>query len=353
MKFLKTLFTTLALGFFLIPTVQSATLTVCASGCDHTSIKDAIAAASAGDVISIKSGTYTEAAIIVDKDLTFQGQGQVNTIVQAHASPEMAEDQVFIVNLGLTVIFRDLTIRHGHPQFSGLYLSNRGGGVFISSSADTDVSFTRVTITKNHALPFGSGGGVAISGSLGTVKFTDCEISENESRTSGGGISNTGTGHFEMTRCSISGNSSGNGGGIYSWASTNFVLNDCGISENTSTSSGAGIYLREAGPVTSFTDCIFHHNIADGNAGGLHVSFTGPMDFVDCMFTENEGSQGGGIYFQGHAGTIGDVSMTGSTLSDNKATSDGGGIYFTSKNDLNMTDCTVSDNHAKDRKSVV
>lgn len=46
---------------------QAATITVCANGCDHTSIQAAINAATAGNTINVAAGTYAE-VITVDKE---------------------------------------------------------------------------------------------------------------------------------------------------------------------------------------------------------------------------------------------------------------------------------------------
>ena len=75
----------------------ATTWTVCASGCDYTSIKAAIAAPMTleGDTLAITAGTYTEPGILVDKSLTLQGEDAATTIVQAAASRSAATDRVF------------------------------------------------------------------------------------------------------------------------------------------------------------------------------------------------------------------------------------------------------------------
>ncbi len=79
--------------------LSAATITVCATGCDFTTIAAAVADPGTmdGDVIDIQDAVHTEAGIVVRKSLTFQGQGQTATIVQAHASPSTALDQIFII----------------------------------------------------------------------------------------------------------------------------------------------------------------------------------------------------------------------------------------------------------------
>jgi hypothetical protein len=59
----------------------AAVRTVCASGCKYTTIAAAIAAAKAGDTISILDAVHAESNITVDRNLIIQGKGAVNTAV--------------------------------------------------------------------------------------------------------------------------------------------------------------------------------------------------------------------------------------------------------------------------------
>src|SRR5262249_46997857 len=103
----------------------ATTWTVCASGCDYTSIQAAIAAPTTvdGDTLALAAGTYTEAGISLDKSLTLQGEGASTTIVQAAASMGPASDGVFIIAAGVTATLQDLTIRYGH------LIGGSGGGI--------------------------------------------------------------------------------------------------------------------------------------------------------------------------------------------------------------------------------
>lgn len=72
-----------------IPSVLAAatTVTVCASGCDQTTIADAVTAASAGDTVLVKAGTYTvTTTIVVDKTLAISGESgaQITTSGGSH-----------------------------------------------------------------------------------------------------------------------------------------------------------------------------------------------------------------------------------------------------------------------------
>ena len=55
---------------------EAATQDVCPSGCTYNTIQAAITAATAGDTITIGTGTYTvTTSMAVSKTLTFQGDG--------------------------------------------------------------------------------------------------------------------------------------------------------------------------------------------------------------------------------------------------------------------------------------
>ena len=70
----RTLLATVALAFSSV-TASADTITVCASGCDYTSINAAIDAASDGDVIQLAAETYFEGQVIdtLGKAITLRG----------------------------------------------------------------------------------------------------------------------------------------------------------------------------------------------------------------------------------------------------------------------------------------
>ena len=85
----------------------------------YPNIASAVAAAVDGDIIQIAGGmTVTESGILVNKNLTFRGGGQNSTIVQGHASPNMAPTRIFQITTGKTVRFEKMTIRHGYARTS-------------------------------------------------------------------------------------------------------------------------------------------------------------------------------------------------------------------------------------------
>ena len=76
--------TLLAFSIVAIPTFgEAAKISVCASGCDVSSIQDAVDIAKDGDVIIVRAGTYSE-NVLVDESVTIKGvDGADNTTVES------------------------------------------------------------------------------------------------------------------------------------------------------------------------------------------------------------------------------------------------------------------------------
>ena len=278
--------------------LSAATLTVCASGCDHTTIQAAINAASPGDVIDIQDAVHTEDGIVVNKNLTIQGQGQSTTIVQAAATRAAADDRVFWVNSGLTVLFQDFTIQHGNVfNVLGGGFTKAGGGVYINNySVAADISFERMRITNNLAI---EGGGVFIVGYGAKVHFTDCVISDNEAKSKslftpslGGGIYNRGAHDFKVIRCTISGNSAETFGG--------------------------GAFINNPYSVNQWINCTIFNNTSFNGGGGLYLAFASLHEFINCTIVENKLTTsstrvGGGIFWD----EDGDLTLTNTIVANN------------------------------------
>lgn len=311
------------LGFLLLPLLLSQflyadTYTVCDMGCDYTTITDAIAAASSGDIIDVQNAVHTEENINIDKNLTIKGQGQTTTIVQANAVQANAVDGVFkILTVGLTVIFQDMTIQNGNADGTMSSTLDNGGGVYIKCNAATNVTFTNVTITNNKAQG-DRGGGVYItddSSGEGTVTFTNCVISNNEATGSagdGGGVANRGADVLTMTNCTISGNIAGDDGG--------------------------GYYVFEDGSTNKFINCTIFNNSAgasssdEGRAGGLYFSSASTFSLFNCTIVNNTVStaatlQGAGIY---HTSSSSTLELTNTIVANNSGASTGNDIYTAS-----------------------
>jgi parallel beta-helix repeat protein len=318
--------TLLIIALIIHQTIFATTITVCTSGCDHTTISAAISAATAGDIIDIQDAIHTEANIAIDKNLTIQGQGQTTTTVQANAVQADAEDGVFkILTVGLTITFQNMTIRNGNADGAASSTLDTGGAIYIRCNASTNVTFDHVTISNNKSLG-DRGGGVYITDDgtgEGTVTFTNCVIKDNEATGSGGdggGIANRGANVLTMTKCTISGNTAGDDGG--------------------------GFYVSEDGSTNKFINCTIYNNSGggssgdEGRGGGFFLSSTSTFEFYNCTIVDNSLNtvgtrQGGGIYHT----SMSTLDLTNTIVANNSGATDGNDIY-TSNNSSTFTQTT-------------
>jgi hypothetical protein len=232
----------LACGLSLPSPSYAATLTVCASGCNDTTIAAAIAAASAGDTISIKDAVHTEANITVSKDLTIKSEGAAGTAVDGGAS-----GTVFTISGGVTATIQDMTIRNGSGVHGGI--SNNG-----------TVTISRSTLSGNSASA--DGGGID---SIGTVTISNSTISGNSTIQRGGGVANSGT--VTISNSTLSGNSTiQHGGGIASIGTA--TISKSTLSDNSATVDGGGIFNTGTGSAT-LTRSTVTKNVAGGDGGGI------------------------------------------------------------------------------------
>ncbi len=133
-------------GFFIsAPLAQAAaTLTVCASGCNATTIQAAITAATAGDTINVASGTYTE-QIIIDKNLHLAGAGSGLSIIQAPDTIDDLGDALATIimvrgGLGVEAEISGFTVTGPGPTGCGSIRA----GIVVRDGADAYIHNNRI-----------------------------------------------------------------------------------------------------------------------------------------------------------------------------------------------------------------
>ena len=374
--------------------LSAATVTVCPSGCDSTTIQGAVTMADPGDTIQILSSqAHTEGDIFVGKDVTIAGFGTDTTTIQADANPGTATVPVFAIVGGATVTIQSLKIQYG----GGFY----GGGVKI---LDGHLVLEDVYVTENKATIYGGGVYVPFGSSL---EIIDGWIWGNEAGDRGAGIFNEGTtemGGAFVTQNTIPLGSSGDkyGGGIFNSGAltlryvymsgntvggfpledaaggaiyhegTELVVEDSRISSNEvdggQFNRGGGLYMDSSVPVTisrtkisaneasdgggvylgqgdlSLVDCWIDQNMASGSGGGLDFRHSGSsaVSVVHSTVSRNHAYFGGGIA----VGNDGDIRIVNSTFSGNSATGDAGGLWLTASNNASIASVTITDNTA-------
>ena len=288
-------------------TVQLAV--TAASDCPACLLREAIDRASNGDTIRIPPGTYTlqGGELIIKKNITLEGAGAAETIIQAAAAPGVASHRVLRIPFGRDVTLSGVTIRHG----------------LVDSTEPRHLLFPG-TSSGMARIPVEFGGGIHIHG---TLRLEDSVITGNQAG-GGAGIFNGGTLFLSNTR--IEGNTAtASGGGIYSGGileASDIVL------VNNRAGSGGGIL--NVGTLTLKRSTI-RGNTAKYGGGGIQNSSIGVSHLEYTTINENSSNSGGGIR------NMGRLTLDNSTVSGNTGKL-GGGVLNESY--IRISNTTVSGN---------
>jgi hypothetical protein len=304
-------------------------LRVCASGCPYTTVQAAIDAAEPDDVIQIATGTYT-------------GLNDLGGLRQ------------------IAYITKSLTLIGGYnPDFSiwdpTLYpttLDAGSGGRVIYASGTIDLTLEGLRLTDGNATGLGgeqyydddAGGAVYLSG--GELTMTNCIVENSIASDSAR------SGHYAAA-----------GGGLYIASSQQVTLTG-NTFQNNIAATVAGDYMGLGGGIAIYnSNAVLEGNtitgnigstLSAGNGGGLYL-IEGTTELNDNTISFNTASEstaqfysageGGGIY------AVGDLTMTGNTISDNEAGyefGNGGGIYLIGGYIFTLTDNLVLRNRCNE-----
>ena len=119
---------TLTLGLTAAPAQAAETHTVCAAGCDYTTMGAAVAAAAPGDTVLVTEDLTVSASTVVNKDITITGAD-------------------------------DVTITRTGTSFNVFAISPTGDGATIS-----DLTLTSATVVPGAAITINGADGVTIDG---------------------------------------------------------------------------------------------------------------------------------------------------------------------------------------------
>jgi CSLREA domain-containing protein len=204
-----------------------------------TSLREAIAAAVAGDTVKFQAGmsgtiTLSSGALVVGKNLTVVGPGAAAIKISGNDA-----SRVLDIAAGVNVSLSGLTFIHGRAEM--------GGGIRNAGA----LSLTKCALTNNAAIG-GNGQIVEPPGTAGGLN------QPNGGPGVGGGIYNTG--RLTADACTFTDNSAVGGDGTA----------DTVFSPITTGSGGDGLggaVYDGSDRQTRFTDCVFSANRASGGTG--------------------------------------------------------------------------------------
>ena len=223
--------------------------------------------------------------------------------------------------------------------------TGNGGGLHITSLVNHAQAYAdQSEFTANQA---GSEGGGVYLGSAddSQISFDDAQFQHNIAGTSGGGLySNAyryGT-EFSMCRATLEHNSAGTSGGAIYFSNAAYharvTVKDSTFALNHAASRGGAVYaatLANAGSVITFTDNTIVTNTATAGGGGLYFA-TLAQSGSAILFNRNtlrqniatnSGSFGGGVYM-GSLSYAASVSMQHNEIAQNTSGGSGAGLYL-------------------------
>jgi len=318
--------------------VRAATLTVttCASS-GVGSLPAVFAAAAANDTITFAQDCTGATAIALTATLTPTVNVIIDTTTPPHAVTIDGTNSVrlFLVNNGLTLGLRGLTLINGVGGFRGGAIRNLGGTVNIAGCS----------FSANYA---GFGGAIVTTG--GTVNVAGSAFSSNHAGFFGGAIFIESGGTVRVAGSAFSSNFAADSGAIHNSDGTLSIVGS-NFSDNTATGSPTGTNTGGFGgaignsSILNVTGSTFFHNTSldtsettvSPGGGGAISSDNGTVNVVSSAFFGNTvntdfGGLGGAIFNSNTVNTIisaifySNLTVVNSTFSGNTA-GNGGAIF--------------------------
>jgi outer membrane protein assembly factor BamB len=255
----------------------------------YLTIQAAIDASTAGDTVIISPGTYSGTG---NYNITFSGKAVTVRSIDPNDWSVVESTIIDCNRLGrgftidANVVIDGLTITHGYggPACGGIYIQNGSNAPLIRNC----------DITDNNCISEGGGIGSAVSSAPIII---GCKIRGNRAGRYGGGIY---CGPARIIDCNISGNSAGSGGGVCPYGPTKITRSV--IAGNIASGSylqyGGGIYVNSFD--VDINNSIVAGNFAQANGGGIYIGSSGGVTMLNCTVAGNSAvGLGGGVYRPG------------------------------------------------------
>jgi hypothetical protein len=340
------------------------------------SLRQAIASAAAGDTIQFASSlanqtiTLTSGQLNITKNLTIDGAAAAGLTISGNNASRVINVQS-LVNFTL----KNVTVANG--KLTGTDQPT-GAGAGILGGANSTLTIDNCAFNNNVAGFAGAiytgfqstntvinskfdgndgtlagserGGGAIATKSAGSLTVTGCEFTNN--RGINGGAINHLLGTLTVEN-SIFTNNDSTPGGPLGTAATNYTRGYGGaIYTDGANASGPGFTPGAVGGTITIRNSQFEGNKGAGQGGGLFVFVYNPDKVIveDCTIANNSvikdakgDALGGGVRIGN-----GDVTVRNTTVENNSALVQGGGLWVAGSSPVTIANSTFSGNQASD-----
>jgi predicted outer membrane repeat protein len=353
-------------GLLSVNCQEPRTWNVCHDGSgDFTTIAAGLAAAQAGDTVSVCPGTYIENNLQMKSGVTLRsqtgdpnsvtidGQGQ-GPIIYCDGVDSTASIEGLTLTNGVSNISGGIFLQGSSPSITNCIFSNNGndggeGGGAMYIHFYSSPTITACVFMQNWAISavpdYYPDGGAVWCDFYCDPTFADCSFSGNSAADDGGAIACDRYCQPVLTACTFTeniaalnpdGGGSSGGGAIYCDAdhyaqnpppgmSPTITLMDCTFTSNwtSDASASAGAVWCYHYTQATLTNCVFTGNHTQWGGGGLLCSDNSPASLTHCIFSENQsGSFGGGV----QCGGASPANLTACVFDHNTSGDDGGGL---------------------------
>ena len=303
------------------------------TGADWSNAADlhaALSAATSGQEIWVKTGTYKPAGVNGPRTHSFVLVNGVGVYGGFAGNETLRSQRNSNPETNGTVLSGDLNGDDG-PDFANN--TENSFHVVIGSGTNSTAVIDGFTFRGGNATgPEPDGGGGGILNTAGSPVITNVVISGNSSF-GGGGMANSNNSNPTLTSVTFRGNRALSGGGLFNLFSSP-VLTNVTFSMNAADLGGGGLFNDNSSP--TLTGVLFSGNTGGGSGGGMLNSQSSSPTLLNVIFSGNlaegflSGGRGGGMSNSNNSSpTLTNVIFRGNSADD------GGGMHNT--NDNNFT----------------
>lgn len=239
------------------------------------------------------------------------------------------------LTVGIMTTSGELTIANPTGP-NNLFISGNNVSRVFNLNSDANLTLMGMTVTNGNSSS--AGGGISNNGA--TLTLMNIMVSGNRSSSSGGGISNIASTTI-LINSVVSNNRANGGGGIYNNSGSIVMLTNSTVSGNL---DGGGI-SNFGGSTISLKNSTVHLNNAFINGGGIYNN-SGTTTIINSTISGNSaGSFGGGIY-----NISGLINLTGVTITNNRSngatlcSNCTGGVRNESSGTINLNNTIIAGN---------